>query len=185
LSQNTLLAKLSPLIRSLCDLSLNLSGKLIAYDNVTLYKYTIVESPYKDRQKTLIDTITDLSIFIDFPGEVPLVNTFNQVATTKSVTFIEDFLPIIVIFPWSKDDQAINADVNDEFEFTLYDENKKETLVRFEIMERKSLFVEQHLYREYVVVPKRTDQELPTDVPVNDPNIVEGGEGEQIYSEYR
>lgn len=196
MSRNTLLARLTPLIRNLTDLSLKLSGKLIAYDNVTVYRYAVRETEYKDKVKTLLQTVKKVHMFIDFPGEVPLLNTLSGIAAIKSVTFIEDMLPISALFPWKHNGKDLKVDVDDEFEITLYDEFKNEHLLRFEITERKSDFVEQHVYRDFIVVPKR---ESPVTLQSGartgsqtggqtggsaDPNINVGETNHPVYSEY-
>jgi hypothetical protein len=199
MSRNTLLARLTPLIRKLTDLSLKLSGTLIAYDNVTLYRYSVEETSYRDRTKTLLETVNNVHMYIDFPGETPLLNTKLESAAIHSVTFIEDLLPIIAIFPWKHNGQHLKVDIADEFDIKLYDEFDNEHSLRFEITERKSDFVEQHVYREYIVVPKREEtiaegegqtgtQQTgsPSDdtyVP-EDPNLALGSETVPIFSEY-
>jgi len=190
MSTNTLLARLSPLIRGLTDLSLKLSGTLIAYDNVTVYRYSIAETEYRDQTKTLLQTVTKVHMYIDFPGEVPSLNTKNATAAVSTVTFIEDLLPIVAIFPWKHNGKDLKVDISDEFEISLYDEKNQESRLRFEITERRSDYVEQHVYREFIVVPKREESEPhaegdpPVVIPSADPNIQIGEETHDIYSEY-
>jgi len=192
MSQVTLLARLTPLIRNLTDLSLKLSGKLIAYDNVTLYRYSIKETEYRDQTKTLLQTVNGVHMYIDFPGEVPHLNT-TSAGDIASVTFVEDLLPIVALFPWKHQGRSLNVDKDDEFEISLYDENKKENRIRFEITERRSDYVEQHVYREFIVVPVREEyhptptggeDEKPLPPASTDPNITPGEKTYKVYSEY-
>ena len=187
MSQNTLLAKLAPLIRSLTDLSLNLSGTLVAYDDVTLYRYSIKETDYGDKEKTLLQTVENVHMYLDFPGEVPNLNTYVQSLTVQTVLFIEDLLPIMAIFPWKHRGSWLKVDLEDEFTVPFFDELDNTHTIRFTIKEMRSDYVQQHLYREYVVVPTRVDE---TDLTVDsggqpkDANIEVGKETKDVYSEY-
>jgi hypothetical protein len=191
MSRNTLLANLTPLIRNLTDLALKLGGTLVAYDNITLYRYSIDETKYRDKTKTLLETVTDISMFIDFPGEVPYLNTTSTAPANTTVTFIEDLLPIVAIFPWKHNGVDLKVDIDDEFIITLIDEFDNNHSLRFEITERKADFVEQFIYKEFIVVPKRedtvdltlTDPTDPTSTP-KDENIEVGKEDKPVYSYY-
>lgn len=190
MSNNTLLSKLMPVIRNLTDLGLKISGKLIAYDNVTLYRYSVKESEYRDTDKTLIETVTNIHMYVDFPGEVPFLNTSSNLAV-DNVTFIEDLLPIVAIFPWKHNDEDLKVDVLDEFEIILTDEFGNDKTLRFVINERKSDWSEQLVYRDFIISSVRSDTQDFTDkdkeqtgVQPVDPNLEIGKEKTDIYSQY-
>jgi hypothetical protein len=187
MSRNTLLARLTPLIRDLTDLGLKLSGHLIAYDNVTVYRYSVKETQYKDKEKTLLETIRNVSMYLNFPGEVPNLTTMQASAPVTNSLFIEDLLPIIAIFPWKVRGQRLKVEANDEFVVIFTDEFGIDHNLRFEITEMRSDWVEQHLYKEFVVVPKRTDvidTTVNPDGSSTDSNIDVGKVTTQKYSEY-
>lgn len=187
-SSGNLLTKLTPVYRNLTDLHLSILSSLAAY-YCTLYRYSVKMTEYKDKTKTLIETLTNIKMYIDFPGEVPNLYTYASTLAVKTNYFIEDLLPIMATFPWKySNNKQLNVDIWDEFEMVLTDEFGLDHTLRFEITERRSDFIKQHLFREFVCVPVRVDSK---DLTVNasgnpkDANIEKGkATPNTIYTEY-
>jgi len=211
MSNKTLLSKLIHVEHRLHDMALEFTSKLYAYDDVTLYRYSLKETDYKDEQKTLLETIYNVQVWIDFPGDITnLSHVKDAMASRASVVFIEDYLPIMAVFPWKHNGQILMVNEYDEFEFSLVDEFDQQQRIRYQITERRSSFVENHIYREYIIIPQRidiidlsynyeTDQTGGTGMtgqtgyipPSNviktiifDPNLDPGRVGHQLYSDY-
>lgn len=152
-------------LRRLHDSAIKLSGKYRGYNNITLYRYSVSETDYKDETKTLLETVTGLSIYIDYPGDISNLSS--------NTPYVEDVLPITALFPWeynkcNNGSRILKVDIKDEFEIILTDEFGNSRTHRFEIVDRQSSFEEQHVYREFIVAPKRySDQDL-TDVEDNE-----------------
>lgn len=158
MSTKTLLTRLMPVTRTLHDLALEFTSKLYAYDDVTLYRYSNKRTEYGDEQKTLIETVYNVRIWLDFPGDVTnLSHVKEALASRASVVFIEDYLPIIAMFPWKHNEEILKVNEYDEFEFSLIDEFDSLQRIRFQITERRSNFTEHHIFREWIVVPQRID----------------------------
>ena len=190
MSNNTLLSRLTPLIRNLTDLSLKLSGILIAYDNAVIRRYSIKETDYRDNHNTLIETISNVSIYVDFPGSVPFLDTKVPSPVVKNFTFIEDLLPIIALCPWFHNKVPLNIGLFDEIDVSLTDEFGLDRLLTFEVTSIQTDYVEQFVYREYVIVPKREDakdhsviEEGSGEIAL-DPNIQIGKEDIKVYDQY-
>lgn len=181
------------------DNHLKISGNLVGYHDVELYNYSIKENIYGDKTKTLVDIIQPLSCYIDFPGEIPnLSKTKTQSAERGSLLFIEDFLPILAYVPWyyTPDTSGVPVETvvpvnpGDVLQFKVYDEFDEIQTLRFEIMERKSDYIESHVYREFVIAPERVDtidftEDDTSGAPQSsDPNIDVGETNTDMYSKY-
>ena len=192
-ASETMLGDYTPLIRTLHDNALKVSGVLRAYNNVTLYRYSIVETDMKDEVKTLLETITNLTMYTNYPGDISNLSS--------NTPFIEDVLPLTALFPWYKYDRTIlKVDIKDEFEITLKTEFGEVKTKRFEITDRSSTFEEYHLERQFTIAPKRTstidlrdqvNNETGSDVPdgiPDDPNLGSIGSNDPtaniIFSDY-
>lgn len=187
MSVNTNLAKYIPTLQALQDLSLTISGKLLSYDDTTVYHYSVVETEYRDKTKTLLNTYTNVHMYFDFPGDVPFLNAkFSSSIDPSNIFFIEDLLPIIAIFPWKHNGSELKVDIFDELDIKLFDDVGKTHTLKFEIKERKSDFQQQYLNRSFVVVPVRLDDKDYTvkGTTPKDQNIEVGKITYPIYSEY-
>jgi hypothetical protein len=190
---------LNKLRHRIYDNHLKISGNLVGYNDVLLYNYSMEENRYGDQEKTLINVVGPLNCYIDFPGEVPnLTKTKTQSAERGSLLFIEDFLPILAYVPWYytpdvsgvPEETVVPVNPGDVLQFKVYDEFDELQTLRFEIMERKSDYIESHVYREFVIAPERSDTIDFTEDDASgspqpvDPNIEVGKENTEMYSKY-
>jgi hypothetical protein len=140
--------------RRLQDRAIRNTANLIGYNNVTLYRYSIKESDYKDQTKTLLEVITGLDIFLEIPGDVSSFST--------NIIFLEDILPIVALFPWYRScednpNTPVYVDVHDEFEITLQDDFKDPQVIRYEITDKRDSYQQSLVYREFICAPVRKD----------------------------
>ena len=183
MASKTLLRDVTPNMRRLHDQAIMLSGRYRAFNNVTFRRYSVVEDDYKDKKKTLLETITGLDIYLEYPGDISNLS--------RNVTFIEDVLPLTVLLPWHKCDGTVfKCDIWDEFDITLETEFGEDKTYSFELVDRQSTYEEQHVYREFIVAPKRNPEktditDTDDDGVVDDPNIRKVEESDyDIFSEY-
>jgi len=152
---STILQCATESLRHYQDMAIRNTSGLIGYDDVTLYRYKIFETAYKDQEKQLLETINGISMFIDIPGDVT--------NTSSNVLYLEDILPIVALFPWKRTceldrpGEDLLVDIWDEFEISLIDEFGNTKRKRFEIVDRHSAYQQFHLYREFICAPKRED----------------------------
>jgi hypothetical protein len=180
MSSDSILKYLTPNMRRLHDNALLLSSQYRGYDNVPLSRYEIAENDYKDQDKTLIEVVEGISIYLDFPGDISNLSS--------NTPFIENDLPITVLFPWKHDCEDLKVDIGDTFKIILVTEFNTEKELEFVIVDRLSAFEEFHLYREFIVAPKRVDgvdlTDLDEDDVVDDANDQGAKDFSDIYSEY-
>lgn len=146
---NTLVGRTAQLIRNLHDMGVGLSTKLVAYEGSTLYRYKISRTDYGDQTKTLINVVPNCPVYVDFPGDVD--------GSANNSLFVEDLLPITAQFPWKVNNQDLLVDIYDELEFKIEDELGNIKLMRYEIVNKTSTFVQTYLNREFILAPKRVD----------------------------
>ena len=166
MSSNTVLSGLAPNIRRLHDQALTINSKLKPYTS-TVRRYSIQETHMKDETKTLLETIENVSMYLDYPGDISNLSSNTPV--------IEDALPITAFFPWKQKCRDFKIDIKDEFDIILEDEFGTERIHKFKIIDRVSQWEEQHLYRDFVVAPLRVDDADLTDSDdsgtADDPNV--------------
>ena len=74
--------------RRLHDQALKMSGKLLAWAGVTLYRYRVTETDHREETKVLIGTIPDITIYVDFPGDISNLSSNTPAVMTISALMI-------------------------------------------------------------------------------------------------